>query len=78
MRLPQEFVLTREHLQCNLLDYNIEIDVNQVPTDTEKIWEFEDKYREQLNNMTLRCSLDETNVMVHHILDAMSDVGWVL
>lgn len=78
MRRPQEFVLTREHLQCNLLDYNIEIDVNQVPTDTRKISDFEEKYREQLNKMPLRRSLDETNVMVHHKLDAMSDVEWVL
>ena len=78
MRLPREFVLTREHFQCNLLDYHIEIDANQVPTDTEKIWTFEEKYRQQLNKMPLRRSLDDNNVMMHHRLDAMSDVTWVL
>ena len=77
-RLSKEFVLAREHIQCNLADYHIEIDATQVPIDTEKMWEFEEKFRQQLNNDPLRCSLDDNNVMVHHQLDAMSHVTFVL
>ena len=78
MRLAREFVLTREHIQCNLADYKIEIDATQVPTNTKKIWDFEEKFRNQLNEQTHRCSLDDNNVMVHHRLDAMSHVTFVL
>ena len=54
------------------------VPVNKVPSDPEKVRNFEEKYRKALNEKPLRVSRDENNVKVHHRLDAMSIVTWVL
>ena len=76
-RMKKTFVLQRADIQCDLRKYRIVVDENKIPEGDKETWKFEEQFSADLNKRPQRVSRDENNVVVHHILDAMSDVKWV-